>query len=263
MEQMAARKVHILEVGGSSPSSATMENKKEIDQFFADTIIDRPYCFSVNSTYFYLYPVTLGKMILLQRQIENLDVNIENMKLGVPLEALRLAQEKRDICLTFVTYHTCKTKEEVFDVQFVESRKAFFDKELSEDDLASLMIILLTSDKTNVFIKHFGIDKENDRLNTVMRIKKKNDKNNLVFGGKTQYGTLIDSACERYGWTKEYVVWGIDYTSLRLMLADKVNSVYCTDDELNKLPASVKNADEEIIKPTKENMELIMSMDWR
>ena len=96
-----------------------------------------------------------------------------------------------------------------------------------------------------------------------MRIKARNDKNNLTFGGKTVYGSLIDAACERYGWTKDYVVWGIDYTSLRLMLADKVNSVYCSEDEMKKLPASVRNTNEEVIKPTKENMERIMSMDWR
>ena len=41
------------------------------------------------------------------------------------------------------------------------------------------------------------------------------------FGGKTIWGTLIDAACERYGWTFDYVVWGISYNNLTLMLKDK------------------------------------------
>ena len=264
MEKLVSRHAHNVKFAGSSPAPATMiDEKKDIEQYFADAIMERPYGFSVSGQHFFLYPVTLGKLYLLQRQLENIEINAELIQKDVSLEALRLAKEKKDECLMIICYHTCKTKEEVFDTLLIEERKDLFEKELSYEDIAALMIIVLTSDKTNLFIHHFGIDKEQDRMNTVNRIKNEGSKNNLVFGGKTQYGTLIDMACERYGWTKQYVVWGIDYTSLRLMLADKVNSMYVTDDEYKKLPASVKNANEDIIKPTKENMEAIMNMNWK
>ncbi len=202
-------------------------------------------------------------MFLLQRQLEGLGINPKNLETEASLECLRLAKEKRKECLTIITYHTCKTQEEIFDANLVAERKATFERDLSDDDIAALMILCLTSEKTSQFIRHLGIDKEQDRMNMVLRVKSRSSKNNLTFGGKSQFGSLIDAACERYGWTKQYVVWGIDYTSLRLMLADKVTSVYCSDDELKKLPASVRNANEDVIRPTKENMKQILDMDWR
>lgn len=55
------------------------------------------------------------------------------------------------------------------------------------------------------------------------------------------YGQIIDAACERYGWTFDYVLWGISLINLQMMLADKVSSVYLTDDE-NKRLHIVKSA---------------------
>lgn len=239
------------------------ERNREIEQYLADTIIGRPHGFTVGRKHFALYPVTLGKMYLLQGHIEALEINTENLQKDVSLEALRLAREKTDECLTIICYHTCKTQDEIFNYTTVNRRKCLFRKELDEKDIATLMIIVLTADRTNLFTHYLGIDKEQDNLSAVMRIKARNDKSNITFGGKSVFGSLIDVACERYGWTKEYVVWGIDYTSLRLMLADKINSVYCTEDEMRNIPAQIRNQNDETIKPTKENMAAIMSMDWR
>lgn len=240
-----------------------MDEKERIELEIADAIMGRPYGFAVEDRHFYLYPVTLGKMFLLQRQIEELGINEINLSFNVSLEALRLVRDSRDTCLSILTYHTCKTKEEVFDDVANEEKKTFLDKGLTDDELASLMILVLTKDRTEGYIRHLGIDKENDSMQTVMRVKAKSDKNSLSFGGKSRFGTLIDMACERYGWTKDYVVWGIDYTSLRLMLADKIVTVYISDEERKKLPASLLGKDDDVIKASKENMEKIMSMDWR
>lgn len=241
-----------------------MKEEKEIEQYIADAIMGRPYGFSVKDKHFYLYPLTLGKMCLLQRQIEKLEINQKNMQIDVSLEALRLAKEKKDDCLTIICYHTCKTPDELFDTLLVSDRKQFFEKELTEEDIAALMIIVLTSEKTSMLIKHLGIDKEQERVADIMRIKEKENNNNVTFGGKSQFGTLIDSACERYGWTKEYVVWGIDFTSLRLMLADKVNSIYLSDEELKKIPRNLLVTNSAKIQADDpKNKELIKSMNWK
>lgn len=238
--------------------------KEDIEQYIADAIIERPYGFSVGNEHFYLYPVTLGKIFLLQRLIEALEVNQKNLQVDVSAETLRLAERKKDVCLTIIAYHTCKTSDEIHDSLLIANRKELFAKEFTKEDVAALMMIVLSSDKTSLFMKHLGIDKEQDRLAIVMRMKSGGDKNNLTFGGVSQFGSLLDAACERYGWTKEYVVWGIDYTSLRLMLADKITSVYITDEERKKLPASVLNKNEETIKADDpKNKALIQSMDWR
>ena len=217
-----------------------MDDKKDIERYLEDAMMGRPYAFTVNGRHFYLHPVTYGKMLLLQRMVEQLGINQKNILMSAPLEALRIAREKKEECLAIIYYNTCRTKEEVFDVELMEERVSFFRKHLTDDDIASMVIMILTFDKTQQFFKHLGIDKEQHRLETVMRLKNKKDKNNISFGCKSQFGALLDAACERYKWTKDYVMWEIDYSSLRLMLADKANSVYVTDEEWRKLPLSVK-----------------------
>ena len=242
----------------------TEEEKRDIEQYIADTVTERPYTFTVGKTRLFLYPVTLGKMYRLRPLMESLGINLQSFQQNVSLEALRLAKEKQDVCLTIISYHTYKEKEKIDNPRSIAARKGFLKKNISDEDIASLLIMLLTADKTAIIMHHLGIDKEQDRLASVMRIKSKDDKNNLTFGGQSVFGSLIDAACERYGWTKEYVVWGIDYTSLRLMLADKINSVYCTDDEMKKIPAKLRSQSGAVLNADdKKTMEQIKNMNWR
>lgn len=82
---------------------------------------------------------------------------------------------------------------------------------------------------------------------------------NKTFGGKTIYGLLIDAACKNYGWTKEYAVWGIDVISLRLMLADSINSVYLSDEDLKHL--HIPSGDV-LDAGNAENTAEILAMNW-
>lgn len=204
--------------------------KQILDMDLADAIIDRPQGFSVGGRHFYLYPVTIGKMFLLGRLTEDLSLNSDVVKLNPYMEALRVSKEKKSTCCRILTYHTIRTKAKAFDNEFVDNRSKFFERELSTEDLATIMVMILTWDKTYLLIKHLNIDKEQDRMSKAMKAKKSD--NNLMFGAQSIYGSLIDSACERYGWTFEYVVWEISYTNLRLILADSTKQVYLTDEEM-------------------------------
>ena len=232
----------------------------ELEQFVADAVMERPYGFTVNDSHFFLYPITIGKMYVLRMLVGDIGVDQTALQENPYKEAIRIATEKKEECLSVICYHTCKDKDEVFDTGLLEERKELFRKELTDEDIASLMIIALTTERTEQFSSFLGIDKEQERMNRVMRVKK--SKNDLVFGGKSVYGGLIDIACERYGWTFDYVVWGISYTNLRLLLADKVTSIYLTDDEMKKVPASIRNKDDDVIKATKDTKEMIKAMDW-
>ena len=209
-----------------------MDDKKILELDIADAILDRPNGFSVGHRHFYLWPVTLGKIYLSQRLTDQMEINEANLRINPFAEALRLVEAKREDCALLLAYHTLKTKEEVNNHRTVTIRKNLFMKELSSEDMATLLIACLTWDKTERFVKHMGIAKEQERMNRVQRIK--NDKNTYNFGGKTIYGSIIDTACERYGWTFDYVVWEISYTNLQLMLKDSVKSIYLTDDELKR-----------------------------
>lgn len=212
-------------------------DKKILDMDLADTIIDRPQGFSVGSRHFYLYPVTLGKMFLLGRLTDELELRTEVIQANPYLEAIRCVKKKRELCCRILTYHTIRTKAKAFDNEFVENRTKFFTEHLDNEGLATILVMVLAWDKTSTLIHHLNIDKEQKRMKKAMDAK--DNKNTLVFGGQSIYGSLIDTACERYGWTFDYVVWEISYTNLKLMLADSSKQIYLTDDELKKSKIAV------------------------
>ena len=234
------------------------EDKKLIDMNIADTLIERPHGFKVTQRQFYLYPVTLGKTYLISRLVECLDINLDIIKANPYMEALRLCQDKKEVVCRILSYHTINKKEELFDCDLVQERCDFFLKELDVDSLSQLLVMALSEGDVSVYTKHLGIDKEKEWQAKAMRAK--NNNNSLVFGGKSIYGTLIDTACERYGWTLEYVVWGISYANLQLLLADSVTSIYLSDEERKRInipkDRRVINADDP------ENMAKIKAMNW-
>lgn len=243
---------------------------KYIDMNIDDALMEKPYPFVVESEgkgerHFFLYPVTLGKMHLLKRHMENLQIDFKNIQVNPHLEALRVVSIKREeVCRVFA-YHTLKRKRDIFDTQQVNDTTAFLNDNLSDEELATLLIHILTKDNVEAFKQHLGITKENDRMRSVIDSKKSLQKshNEFQFGGKTIYGTLIDTACERYGWPYDYVVWGISLVNLQLMLADRVQTIYLSDDEKKSIQSSLLNDDDVIRADDKDNQELILSMDWR
>lgn len=239
-----------------------MKENKELDMYLSDALMERPYAFSAGAFRFYLYPVTFGKMQLLQRQMENLDIDMDQLQKDVSIEALRLAKEKRDECLTVITYHTCKTKDELFDITLVNERKSIFDKEMDEEDIAALMITVLTSDKTSLFIKHLGIDREQERTRVVSEIKARSDRNSITIGGKSLYGSFIAPLMEM-GLSWDEIMWGRSYTNLRLLLADKINTMYLSDDEMKSVPAWAKGDGKVIKADDPRNKDIIKQMNWK
>ena len=209
-----------------------MEMKEE-DYEVQDAIMERPTVFRIDGKTFYIYPVTLGKMLLMQRIMEQIGVDGKNLKRDASLEWLRVVKEKREQCCNLLAYFTARNDYySVFDNDAFEERKAVFMQQ-EDIDIVSFMIVILSGDKTDKFIKHLGIDVEQRNMRKVMRVK--DDKNSYSFGGVSLYGYLLDAAMERYKMTKRQLVWEIDYTSLRLLLADKINTVYVTDEERRKI----------------------------
>lgn len=236
-----------------------MDKDKQLELDIADTIIDRPKGFSVGRRHFYLYPLTLGKMHLQKRVIDNLDLNRELLQVNPYAEALRLVSEKKEDCCLLLAYHTLKTKRDILSNRTVTIRKNIFLKEIDNEDIATLLLSCLTGDRTAILIQRFGIDKELERMSEVM--KAKSNSNSFNFGGKSIYGALIDAACERYKWTYDYVVWKISYTNLQLMLKDSIKSVYLTDDEMknvhiNNMSTIIDGNSEEAV------MDAINNMNW-
>lgn len=233
----------------------------EIDYLLQDAIMERPYPFCIGEDMFYIYPQTLGKMLLNQRIIEQMGIKREFLNTNITKEIIRITKQHRDYCCDLIAYMTARNDYyDVFNLPAFNKRKETF-MEQPDEDIASILTLLMTADKTSQFIKHLGIDVEQKNMQKVMNVKHKNDKNSYNFGGVSIYGSLIDVAMERWKMTKRQVVWELDYTSLRLLLADKINSIYVTDQERKKI--HITNDRTKISGDNKEAMwKVIQSESW-
>lgn len=220
-----------------------------------DAVIERPVSFSVGEEKLFLYHASLGKMYMVAKLMDSMNVRQQKLLNDPFSEAARLCRFNRGEVARLIAFYTVREKDDHFNEELIESRSQVLSS-LDDKDLATLLMVVLTQDSSDRFIKEYGIDKERQTVQRIVRYKQ--DKGNLSFGGKTVYGTLIDSACERYGWSFDYVVWGISYTNLRMITADSVVSMYLSKDDMKKLHVS---ADREVISASDpKNFERIKAM---
>ena len=244
---------------------------KYIEMNIDDALIEKPYAFTVEAEgrderHFLLYPVTLGKLHVLKRHMDNLELKVENIKTAPHLEALRIVTAHKEEVCKVIAFHTLKRKRDIFDNRLVKEIADFIKDNSTDEEIATLLIFIITRDNVDQYKNYLGITKENERLRRVVKAKEsaQKTKNDYQFGGKSIYGTLIDQACERYGWEYDYVMWGISLVNLQLLLSDKVQNLYITDDEKKKIPSSLLKEEKEVINADdKANMDKILAMDWR
>lgn len=236
-----------LKDAGSSPAlGANYLNSSDMEELgiiISNTLTDMPIGFDTEHTHVNIYPTTLGMMYLTSQLIDSLEIDKELLQVDPFLEALRVANTKRETCCRLIAYHSLNTKNEILDSRCVSKQAELIFKECSNEDIATLLIIILKANSYQTIAKETGMEEEAKRMAKVNAAKK--SENSFIFGGKTIWGTLIDAACERYGWTFDYVVWGISYNNLTLMLKDKVTSIYLSDEERKK--AHIPAAGEEVI----------------
>ena len=217
---------------------AKKETIENIEYDIADVIIGRPQEFKVGRKTFCFYPITLAKMLLLKRQLDCLELNMDILRANPFLEALRVMKEHRETVCTILSYMTApNTYKDLYDSRALAVRRNVFNKDLGEEDLASLLVVSL-DDKTDRIMRHLGLDKEHEKLQKVMKVKKKHDDNSLNFYGLSLFGTFIGQLKEM-GYSDNEILYEKGYTYLRLMLADKIVQVILTDDEKKELPSSV------------------------
>lgn len=236
-----------LKDAGSSPvlgaNNLNSSDMEELGIIISNTLTDMPIGFDTEHAHVSIYPTTLGMMYLTSQLVDSLELDKELLQADPFLEALRVANTKRETCCRLIAYHSLNTKNEILDSKCVSKQTELIFKECSNEDIATLLIIILKANSYQTIAKETGMEEEAKRMAKVNAAKK--SENSFIFGGKTIWGTLIDAACERYGWTFDYVVWGISYNNLTLMLKDKITSIYLSDEERKK--AHIPAVGEEVI----------------
>ena len=228
----------------------------------SDTLIERPVTFRLRRRRYSIYPLSLGKIQLCSRLIEVLGFNKVSDDLALYTLALKTAMRDREQCARLLSYMTLPGSE-CLDETSVRERIRRLGK-AKPSALATLLVFALSMDKTEGIMREFGMDKESRRLSDVMRVKERSKSDGSVsFGGKSIWGTLVDSACERYGWTYQYVLWDISYSALRLLLADHIKTVFLSDEEMRRIPASARVSTVVNASDAKSLDDLIKTQSWK
>jgi len=232
-----------------------------MDNLGTDILLERRHEFSVDGKMYHIAPPSLGKLFVLQGLIANIGIN-EKLLASMPnVELLRVAEAHKHECCELIAYATCDTREQLCNVAEIERRTRHFEFHLDNAEIATLLVATFSHNRHHQFMDDAGITKERERMAAVARHKEKGG--GIAFGGKTLFGQLIDPACERYGWTYEYAVWGISAAVLELMMADKVTEVFLTDEEKKKIPKHLIETEDIVSGDDPKNwkrMEQIMNM---
>lgn len=234
-----------------------MKKRKDIVSSLANTIIERPIPFDIDGERFCLYPPTLGKVYLLSGTLESAGIMRPVFKDSYT-ETLRICSVNREQVGRILSISTFRDKYDLLDEHKVGERTRFFTDKLLTEELAKLFSMAMSFDNAEEFEKHYGLDREQVLRQRIMREKGKDG--SISFGGLTPWGGMIDFACKRYGWTLDYVLWGISFTNLQMLMADAITSVYLTKEERKRMnipdDTTFINADDP------KNIDRIKSMNW-
>lgn len=226
----------------------------------SDAMIERPVSFMLGARRLCLFYPTLGKVQLLSRLIEPLGFSVKaTTDVDFYAVAKKATENRRNETLRYLAYcclpgDDCLNEDKVLDM--IKSLD-----QADNDGLAVLLITALTMDKTAAIKNELGIEMETKRLEMVIKAKD-DDRNSISFGGKSIWGALIDAACERYGWTYHYVLWGISYCNLQMLLSDHVKTVFLSDKERKRIQVStdmvtIKASDSDALS------EFITKQSWK
>lgn len=202
--------------------------------------MEMPIGFEVGGVHYFLYPVTLGTAYLISREREGMAENLKDVFFQSNDE--EKLDYRKSMC-RIVAIQTLGEKGKILNSATLSERTDTLYQSLDDEGLFQLYDIIMDSMKdAPLFIKHSGLEYDRRTLDKIA--KHKEDGGNVSFGARTPYGAIIGPACEKFGWTLDYVVWEIGYTNLNMLLADAHVSVYLSKEDRKKLKIST---DREII----------------
>lgn len=224
-----------------------------------DIIVEKPHGFIVGNKQLYIYPASLGKMLIVSRLMESLGIDKTVAAINPYAEALRVAKGYKNEVCRIIAYHTIENRSEIFDERVLSEREQLLLESMTVEELATILTLILSTESIADITKHLGLDAEARRREKVLKVKKA-DRNTYTFGGLSIMGALIIPACEKLNMTPRQIVWDVSYRFLKLLMADAMTQLYLTDKERKQ--CKVSNDRDVINADTPEGMERIKSMNW-
>lgn len=229
----------------------------DIESKITDVLLERPIGFTINGERFCVCPRTIGNSRLISGVLDNIEFNKQALSSVTSMEIVRVCRDYRQEVLRIIAYATLRGKECLNENKVLE-RISTYDKKLDTDDIATLLHVIFTPEHSKELKEQLGIDKELKEYNRIAQAK--GNKGSYTFCGKSIYGVMISTLAEKYGWTLDYIVWGISLANINMLLADSVKTIYLTEEEIKKIHP--KQSSDTIKADDPKNKELILSMNW-
>lgn len=180
---------------------------------------------------------SLGKTLLLRRAIEKIksyivDEHRERTNALYTMAGLMQVatnEERADDLYRILAIMFSNTRHELLSTSRREEVRAYLRKHLQPEEACTLFLNLHSVEDTFKYQDELGITNELKRMERISKVKK--DGGSVSFCGCSIWGNLIDRAAERYGWTLDYILWGVSLANLQMLMADQVKTVYLSEKE--------------------------------
>lgn len=209
---------------------------KELTSDMIDTLLGVANDIEIDGRKFTAGRATLGKMFLLQRAIKRIHPDItfeegETNALYTMAGLMQLANNagRADDIYRIVAIQLSNTRHELLSASYQEETKEYLKAHLTPTEVCALFLNLKTFEDVSKYQDELGITTELMRMERVGKVKEAGG--SVSFCGCSLWGTLIDQAAERYGWTLDYILWGITFANLQMLLADHPKTMYLTEKE--------------------------------
>lgn len=193
-------------------------------------IIGRPREAIVDGRRLRFYPATLGGSLVISAELGRITSG------RLPETAREIADlARRDPeGVARVIAMSAQKGREVLDTAAVEETAKWLTERVDPAGLSELLLAALGEDSAERIIDACGLREEQNERRELAR-RKMAGARQRTYGGKTLWGTLITPGCELYGCTPETVIWEVSLMSLRMTLADRIESVALSDDDMKAL----------------------------
>lgn len=194
-------------------------------------LLDRASAFTINGSdeVFRIHYPSYGIMMLASEILDDAGLDRINLALNPYAEALRLSSVSRESACRAISMYCVSGKSEALGSES-ERLSSVFLSGMTVDEIAKTLLMCLSLDNIDSVLRHYSLTRENDRYRRAVKVKMQNS-DSVGFGGLTVYGSMFDPVMERYGWTLDYVIWGISYANLRLIIADMPRSLLLSKEE--------------------------------
>lgn len=199
----------------------------------------------------YLYPLQLGRLAMISRRLIDLDLIFDDEQMeGAVKRMWTICSEKSKEVAEIIAIATLRTQQEIEDM-LKERTKLIYWSPTMDNFVHHRISILLRG-----FYERYSLGKNaagNDFPND-------NSGADSHYGGRSIWGQ-IDNLINRYHWTLEYILWGISWANVQLMISDALKTD-CKSKSTTNIPNNEQSKVPDIIDmndPNAMNTLLLMA----